>query len=106
MGRRILSSVIFFSSLWPSTLAAEWDCHPKLSLHDYDLTSLGLQTIERTRDSPPSQMLDRVTFDLCKPIQEESHDLPESDKARPVNAARQYLDSHNSSSAPQGHMRV
>jgi len=83
MSRRLLPAVVLFASLCATTLAAEWDCHVTLSLHDYDLTLLGQETVERTRENPPSQMVDRVTFDLCKPIQEESSDLPTSDKCPP-----------------------
>jgi Autophagy-related protein 27 len=93
MSRRLLLALVLFGSLCATTLAAEWDCRVTLSLHDYDLTSLGQETVEHTRENPPSQMVDRVTFDLCKPIQEESSDLPTSDKACQVNAIHQSLDS-------------
>ncbi|KAF6762978.1 autophagy-related protein 27 [Ephemerocybe angulata] len=50
-----------------SVLAEDFDCKPTLEGRPYDLTSLGNgeHVVNRTRDTPPTQMIDSLAFDLC-----------------------------------------
>jgi len=43
-----------------------WDCRIDDGTHKYDLTSLaGVQTIQTSRQIPPTEMVDEVRFNLC-----------------------------------------
>ncbi|KDQ21677.1 hypothetical protein BOTBODRAFT_26104 [Botryobasidium botryosum FD-172 SS1] len=55
------------------TLAQDhaWTCQFSLAdpARNYDLSPLaGPHTVQQTRDTPPSRMLDTVRFDVCKPL--------------------------------------
>lgn len=46
-----------------------FDCHIAYNDLRYDLTSLGGEhTLRRTRDSPPTTMIDVLTFNLCEDL--------------------------------------
>lgn len=47
-------------------ISSPFDCHITSGNLQYDLTSLaGERSVSRTRTSPPTEMIDTVTFDLC-----------------------------------------
>lgn len=46
--------------------ASSFDCHVKVNSLNFNLTKLaGEQTVSRTRETPPSTMVDTLRFDLC-----------------------------------------
>lgn len=52
----------------PSSVAddqAEFKCLFNIGPLKYDLTSLTEHTVSRTRDTPPTSMVDSVRIDLC-----------------------------------------
>jgi hypothetical protein len=53
--------------------SSNFDCHLTVGSLKYDLTALaGEHTISRTRETPPSTMVDSLRFDLCgdlKPLE-------------------------------------
>jgi hypothetical protein len=61
---------LFF--LLPSLVSADDDpfsCHIKANSLNFDLTKLaGEHTASRTRDTPPTTMLDSLRFDLCEDL--------------------------------------
>jgi len=61
-----LSLFLLLSSLVSAAEEAPFDCHITLASAKYDLTKLaGPHTVSRTRDTPPTTMVDTLTFDLC-----------------------------------------
>jgi len=61
----------------------EWACKATLSGHNFDFSSLGGErVVKRERETPPTKMIDTLTFDLCNPLSE-SKDGAEADRARP-----------------------
>ncbi|KAF8630660.1 hypothetical protein AX15_002808 [Amanita polypyramis BW_CC] len=57
-----------------------FDCHVVTDHYKFDLTPLaGEQTINRTRETPPSQMIDMLKFNLCAELKV-SEDVPEKDQ--------------------------
>ena len=55
--------------LWASPSLGDdksFNCHVTAENHEFDLTSLaGEHTINRTRQTPPSEMIDSLRFNLC-----------------------------------------
>jgi hypothetical protein len=63
-----LSSIPFLLLvLCQSALADDFDCKPSLEGSHYDFTSLGNgeHVVNRTRETPPTQIIDSLAFDLC-----------------------------------------
>ncbi|KAK2463259.1 hypothetical protein APHAL10511_004914 [Amanita phalloides] len=57
-----------------------FDCHVLVDEHKFDLTPLaGQQIINRTRQTPPSEMIDSLRFNLCGDL-EALESLPEHDQ--------------------------
>ena len=57
-----------------------FDCHLTVDSFKFDLTNLGGErTLSRTRDTPPSSMLDTVRFDLCADLTRQN-DIAEADQ--------------------------
>lgn len=75
--RTLLLPVSILLSIAHSSAAEDnssWDCHFSLSnpVRNYDLTSLsGLHTVQQTRETPPSRMIEHIRFDVCKPLARE-----------------------------------
>ncbi|KAG8753829.1 hypothetical protein FRC14_005701 [Serendipita sp. 396] len=62
-------------------LAEDFECKADNNIagHTYDLTTLNVaKTVERTRQIPPSSMLDSIRFNICADLP--SSDLPEHDQ--------------------------
>ncbi|KAG8816041.1 hypothetical protein FRC17_000491 [Serendipita sp. 399] len=62
-------------------LAEDFECKTEnhLAGREYDLTSLNVvKTVERTRQSPPTTMLDSIRFNICADLP--SSELPEHDQ--------------------------
>jgi len=74
---------LIFSVLALSAKAQDgdtYDCHVTLNGVTYDLTALeGEHTVQRTRETPPSKMVDSVRFDLCGELKQQK-DVAESDQ--------------------------
>jgi hypothetical protein len=62
--------------------SADWECKFTVSnVGDYDLSRLaGQHTVERTRSTPPTSMIDRVIFDVCNELNQSQ--APESERVR------------------------
>jgi hypothetical protein len=57
-----------------------FDCHLTVDSFKFDLTSLaGEHTLSRTRETPPSSMLDTVRFNLCADLARQT-DIAEVDQ--------------------------
>jgi len=79
--RAIYLIIIFFecrSLLVSAQDDAPFDCHLNVGLLTYDLTTLGEITVSRTRNTPPSMMVDSLRFNLCEDLKVE--DGPASDQ--------------------------
>jgi hypothetical protein len=77
----------------PSRILADeqggFDCHVTASGAEFDLTKLGHEyVLNRTRDMPPTRMVESLTFNLCADITLRE-DTDERDQVSPWN----YLDS-------------
>lgn len=60
--------------------AEDFDCKIQKDDFAYDLTSLaGEYSVSRTRETPPSVMVDTVTFNLCADLTAQQG-IPESDQ--------------------------
>ena len=60
-----------------------FDCHVTAESHSFDLTPLaGEHTINRTRQTPPSEMIDSLRFNLCQDLEILEH-VPQKDQVRP-----------------------
>lgn len=64
--------VIFSYLLLNATLVlgtdseTSFNCHLTVDNNTFDLTSLGgVRTVTRTRDTPPTKVVDSLRFDLC-----------------------------------------
>lgn len=58
----LLSTTVF-------VMAADFDCHVATGGMNWDLTPLkSTQTLTRTRESPPTTMVDELRFKLCKDL--------------------------------------
>ncbi len=67
----VLSLLTYDSQLTLAYAQSGFDCRISLDggKRKYDLTSLaGEHTLARTRDTPPSQVVDELRFDLCKDL--------------------------------------
>lgn len=74
------SLVLLLSSAVHVT-AQGFDCHVTAGGLTWDLTALsGVQTLRRTRDTPPTSMVDELRFNLCEDL-EMLRDVPEGDQA-------------------------
>ncbi|EED78352.1 predicted protein [Postia placenta Mad-698-R] len=65
-------SLLLLLSAWASAAEDEGDfsCHVSYNGLKYDLTKIkGQQVVKRTRETPPSTMIDTVVFDLCEGLQ-------------------------------------
>ena len=59
-----------------------FDCHVTVENLKFDLTSLiGEHVINRTRETPPTTMVDSLRFNLCADLEPQG-DLPEQDQVR------------------------
>lgn len=71
--------------LWASPSLGDdnsFNCHVTAENHEFDLTSLaGEHTINRTRETPPSEMIDSLRFNLCGDL-EILETIPRKDQAR------------------------
>lgn len=77
----------FLLSLSRSALfarAQDFDCKQTLEGSLYDFTSLGNgeQVVNRTRETPPTKMVDSLAFDLCGDLKPKEG-LGEHDQVRP-----------------------
>jgi autophagy-related protein 27 len=72
-------------SLWASPSLGDdssFNCHVTAENHDFDLTPLtGEHTINRTRQTPPSEMIDSLKFNLCGDL-EILESMPRMDQVR------------------------
>lgn len=68
-----LTLLLFSSRTLADEQAAGFDCHVTVSGAAFDLTKLaGEHTLNETRDSPPTKMIDSLRFNLCadlKPLE-------------------------------------
>lgn len=65
---RSLYSLLLLSSV--AVNAQNEECHVSVDSWKYDLSSLaGEQSVERTRDTPPSTIRETVRFNLCDELQ-------------------------------------
>lgn len=96
---------LFFLLSSPSFVQAEdsdpFNCHVTSNGLNYDLTKLaGEHTISRTRDTPPSTMVDSLRFDLCADLKAQDG-VAEADQVRfqlcitTVNSYWQYMSSRS-----------
>ncbi len=73
-------------TLCPSPSLADdnpFSCHVTAENHEFDLTPLaGEHTINRTRETPPSEMIDSLRFNLCQDL-EILENVPPKDQVRP-----------------------
>ncbi|KII92470.1 hypothetical protein PLICRDRAFT_103090 [Plicaturopsis crispa FD-325 SS-3] len=79
-----LSLVFLFLVLHTALVSAQddasFDCHLTIDSYKYDLTQLaGEHTVSRTRDTPPSSMVDTLRFDLCAELKPQDG-IAESDQ--------------------------
>jgi hypothetical protein len=81
----LLSPLFFLLPLLSRTLADEqpsFDCHVTASGAEFDLTKLDtVYIVNRTRDMPPTKMIDSLRFNLCadlKPLE----DIKDEDQVR------------------------
>ncbi|KAG2362294.1 autophagy-related protein 27 [Suillus spraguei] len=75
-----LLSLLLLLSSTVLVAAEDFDCHVTTGGLKWDLTPLeGSHTVSRTRESPPTTMIDELTFNLCKDLQSMS-DVPEDDQ--------------------------
>lgn len=59
-----------------------FDCRVTIENMEFDLTSLsGEHVINRTRETPPTTMVDSLRFNLCADLEPQA-DLPEQDQVR------------------------
>ena len=77
-GRILLWQLIF--SIYSAF--ADWNCKFTVpNVGDYDLSGLaGQHTVERTRSTPPTSMIDRIIFDVCNELDQSQ--IPESERVR------------------------
>lgn len=62
----VFANLLFFLGVTAQDGTSPFDCRVRTSDLTYDLTSLqGEYTVSRTRETPPSFMVDSVRFDLC-----------------------------------------
>lgn len=62
----LLRSILLWSVVNIVSADDAFDCHVTVGSDKWDLTQLaGEHKATRTRDTPPSQMLDELRFDLC-----------------------------------------
>jgi hypothetical protein len=81
-GRILLWQLIF--SIYSAF--ADWNCRFTVpDVGDYDLSGLaGQHTVQRTRSTPPTSMIDRIIFDVCNELDQSQ--TPESERVRaPLN---------------------
>ncbi|KAG0704492.1 putative autophagy protein Atg27 [Suillus ampliporus] len=65
-----LFSLLLLLSSTAYVTAEDFDCHVTAEGLSWDLTQLkGVQKVSRTRDSPPTTMVDELSFDLCEDLQ-------------------------------------
>ncbi len=67
----VLGMLTYSSQLMQVHAQSGFDCRISLDggKRKYDLTSLaGEHTLAQTRDTPPSQVVDELRFDLCKDL--------------------------------------
>lgn len=74
-GRILLWQLIF--SIYSAS--ADWNCKFTIpNVGDYDLSRLaGEHTVERTRSTPPTSMIDRIIFDVCNELDQSQTPEPE-----------------------------
>jgi hypothetical protein len=83
MPPRILSQVILFLISALVAAAEDFQCSDSTLLFGkkYDLRSLDVPlTVERTRSTPPSQMIDSLLFNICSDLP--PGELPAGDQVR------------------------
>ena len=80
---RDLANLPFLLILCQVVLADDFDCKPTLEGSHYDLTSLGNgeHVVNRTRETPPTQMVDSLAFDICGDLKTKEG-LSEHDQVR------------------------
>lgn len=81
---RVRHPSLLLLTFWLSSVRADddWNCKTSLGGHNYDFTSLGGERVlHRDRETPPTKMVDKLTFDLCKALPESSEGA-EGDRAR------------------------
>jgi hypothetical protein len=73
----------------PFVLAQDdFDCKPTIGKLKYDLTALaGEHVISRTRETPPSTMLDELRFNLCADLTMKDG-VKEGDQVCPPSTSR------------------
>ncbi|PVG00393.1 hypothetical protein CPB86DRAFT_755026 [Serendipita vermifera] len=81
MAPRILSTLALILLVAASVIADDFECSASttISNHEYDMTSLNIpMTAQRTRDTPPTTMVDTLLFNICSEL--ESKGLPAGDE--------------------------
>lgn len=74
-GLKALSLLLLLVS---NSLADDWSCTSELGGHKYDFTPLGGEhTLTRERETPPTKMVDTLTFNLCKPLSDSADSDPD-----------------------------
>jgi hypothetical protein len=68
---------------------APFNCHLRVGSLTYDLTTLGETSNSRTRDTPPTTMVDTLSLNLCEDLKVRE-DVAESDQVC-VLAARRHI---------------
>lgn len=73
-----------------------FDCHVTIENIKFDLTSLsGEHVITRTRETPPTTIVDSLRFNLCEDLETQG-DLSEQDQVRPALISVRFTCSHSS----------
>ncbi len=83
----VLSCVLLLLSVTSRVSAQDaFDCRITLGDNNYDLTSLkGEHTVSQTRNTPPTQFRDSVTFNLCSDLQRKE-DVSEKEQVGPPSS--------------------
>jgi len=75
---------VFFVALIAAQSDAPFDCHLTVDSFKFDLTTTsGEHTLSRTRETPPTSMVDSVKFNLCDDLKQQS-DISDGDQVRLV----------------------
>ena len=79
--RRTQTATVFLLLL-PVVLGQDYDCRFTIGATKYDFTQLHSEhKLSRTIDSPPTQVIQELRFDLCEPLGR-LEGVPDSDQVR------------------------
>lgn len=81
-----LLSLFFFLSTSVQAQDDAFNCHITTNGQNYDLTKLaGEHVVTRTRDTPPTTMVDSLRFDLCADLNKQDG-VADADQVRGVTS--------------------